>query len=59
MSQANDLSFLVLAHTKIVSNLYNPSIQGTLFSGFAMQSNASPLIQVELDDLDPSALDIS
>ena len=63
MSQANDLSFQVLAHTKIVTNQYNPSIQGTLFSGFVMQSNvlsvASPLIQVELDDFNPSALDIS
>ena len=63
LSEANDLSFQILAHTKIVTNLNDSNIQGTVFSGFAMQSNVaaskSPLIQVELDDSNSNALDLS
>jgi hypothetical protein len=63
LSQANDLSFSLYAHTKVVTNVFDPTIIGTVFSGFLVQTNVSgnpsPLIQIELDDLNLSALDLS
>ena len=63
LSQAKDMSFSLYAHTKVVTNVNDPSIAGTLFSGFSVQTNVSgnpsPLIQIELDDLNFSALDLS
>lgn len=63
VSRANDLSFHVLAHTKIIRSISDSSLGGTVFSGFVVKTNvygkASPLIQVELDDQDPLALDLS
>lgn len=50
MSKANDGSFMVQAHTKIITNTANPSIKGTVFRGFALKTTASSTIQIELDD---------
>ena len=63
LSQANDMSFSLYAHTKIIKNVNEPSIAGTLFSGFLVYTNvsgnSSPIIQIELDDSNSSALDLS
>lgn len=50
LSKANDGSFMVQAHTKIITNTANPSIKGTVFRGFALKTTASSTIQIELDD---------
>ncbi len=59
LTQANDLSFRVQMHTKIVTNVNVTSIKGTLYSGFAIKTIVSPIIQFELDDSIPSQPDLS
>lgn len=61
VSRAKDSSFMVLAHTKIITNAVFPNIAGTVFSGFFLQTNVSRTsipIQIELDDSNLAALDI-
>ena len=50
LSKANDNSFLVECHTKIITNTANPSIKGTVYRGFALKTTESSIIQLELDD---------
>ncbi len=58
LTQPNDKSFLVQMHTKIVTNVNDPSIKGTLYSGFAIKTTLSPIVQFELNDEIPDKPDL-
>lgn len=58
LSKADDDSFMVQSHTKIISNIETPSIRGTVYTGFAVKTTNSPIIQLELDETDPTSPDL-
>ena len=55
---ATDNSFMFQAHTKIITNPSDPTIQGTVNRGFAVRTKTSPIVQIELDDSIPASPNI-
>ncbi len=50
MAEAVDGSFVVEGQTQIFTNIQNPSISGTIFVAFSIQSNDATTVQVSISD---------